>query len=218
MANQLKPASTFVAARVPIVDENKMATWNFLKILQDWDTKLRNGLNSIGQITQSIPAATVVEGRTEGIGTTLKNLDVNGVLLGPGADFARPYVNKDTDHIADGMGSPLAGGKVAFAALVASSPIAGQTIRFNGADWLPVAIAQSSPAAVSFWLTGYDAASGTFTRSRPGFPDISGQIAMGQLPPDGITTVVATAKLTGLGANGSMTFTNGILTAVVPAT
>ena len=36
--------------------------------------------------------------------------------------------------------------------------------------------------------------------------------------PAGITAVIVTAKLTGGGANGSMTFTNGILTAQTPAT
>jgi len=34
----------------------------------------------------------------------------------------------------------------------------------------------------------------------------------------GLTVVITTAKLTGLGANGSMTFTNGVLTAQTQAT
>lgn len=34
----------------------------------------------------------------------------------------------------------------------------------------------------------------------------------------GVTAVIVTAKLTLAGANGSMTFTNGILTAQTPAT
>ena len=37
-------------------------------------------------------------------------------------------------------------------------------------------------------------------------------------PPSGITGTITTAKLTGGGANGSMTFTNGVLTAQTPAT
>ena len=36
--------------------------------------------------------------------------------------------------------------------------------------------------------------------------------------PTGLTATITTAKLTALGTNGSMTFTNGILTAQVPAT
>ncbi len=37
-------------------------------------------------------------------------------------------------------------------------------------------------------------------------------------PPAGLTVTITTAKLTGGGANGSMTFTNGVLTAQTPAT
>lgn len=208
MANQLKPASTFVAARVPIVDENRMATWNFLKILQDWDTKLANGLNSIGQITQDIPAATKIVGRVA-IGTILQFLDDGGQVLAGGIDFARAYINKDTDHIADGIGSPLAGGRAAEVALVTSPPV---------------------PEA-SKWVRGL--AGGVFIKSQPAFADISGaataaqvpalsalngQITDAQLPPDGITVTVVTAKLNVAGTNGSMTYTNGILTAQTPAT
>ena len=141
MTTTLKPASSLVITRVPLVDSNGMATWNALKIFQDWDTKLQNGLNQLGQITQSIPAATQVVGRTEGIGTTLQNIDATGKILAAGIDFARAYANKDTDHIADGTGSPLAGGKAAEIALVSSAPV-------------PLA---------SHWLTGI--ASGTFQQS-----------------------------------------------------
>lgn len=38
------------------------------------------------------------------------------------------------------------------------------------------------------------------------------------ISPGGITVVINTAKLTGAGVNGTMTFTNGILTAQVQAT
>lgn len=37
-------------------------------------------------------------------------------------------------------------------------------------------------------------------------------------PPSGVTATITTAKLTGGGANGSMTFTNGVLTAQTAAT
>jgi hypothetical protein len=45
------------------------------------------------------------------------------------------------------------------------------------------------------------------------------QIAnLAPITPAGLTVVIVTAKLTGGGANGSMTFTNGVLTAQTPAT
>lgn len=208
MANQIKPASTFIPSRSPIVDSSGMATWSFIKILQDWDTKLRNGLNSIGQITQDIPAATKIVGRVA-IGTILQFIDNGGQVLAGGIDFARAYINKDTDHIADGTGSPLAGGKAAEIALVASPPV---------------------PEA-SKWVKGF--VGGVFTKTQPDFSDLSGtatpaqvpalsslsgQIALSQLPPSGISVTITTAKLTTLGTDGSMTFTNGVLTAQVPAT
>ena len=45
-----------------------------------------------------------------------------------------------------------------------------------------------------------------------------GSVAATIVPVGGITTTITTAKLTTLGSNGSMTFTNGILTASTQAT
>ena len=45
---------------------------------------------------------------------------------------------------------------------------------------------------------------------------LTGTISTAGTP--GISTTITTAKLTGAGTNGSMTFTNGILTAQTPAT
>lgn len=56
------------------------------------------------------PQAPVV-GRNEGIGTTVQNISSAGVAQAPMVDFSVPYANKDTDHISDGTGTPLAGGK-----------------------------------------------------------------------------------------------------------
>ncbi len=59
--------------------------------------------------------------------------------------------------------------------------------------------------------------SGSITWSfDPNTNEISAGAGVG--PPAGITGTITTAKLTGGGANGSMTFTNGVLTAHVNAT
>ncbi len=52
------------------------------------------------------------------------------------------------------------------------------------------------------------------------FDPATNQISVGVTgsPPAGITGTITTAKLTGGGSNGSMTFTNGVLTASTPAT
>lgn len=52
----------------------------------------------------------------------------------------------------------------------------------------------------------------------PALSALSGNITTSQLPPSGLSVVIVTAKLTGGGANGSMTFTNGLLTGQVAAT
>jgi len=69
----------------------------------------------------------------------------------------------------------------------------------------------------SKWVTSIDS-SGNPVLAQPSFTDISGQITTAQLPSSGLSTTITTAKLTGGGANGSMTFTNGILTASTPST
>lgn len=43
-------------------------------------------------------------------------------------------------------------------------------------------------------------------------------LAINGIPPQTFSGTIATAKLTGGGANGSITFTNGVVTAQVPAT
>jgi hypothetical protein len=52
----------------------------------------------------------------------------------------------------------------------------------------------------------------------PNLSALNGQITEAQLPASGQNVTIITAKLTTGGANGSMTFTNGILTAQVQAT
>lgn len=54
--------------------------------------------------------------------------------------------------------------------------------------------------------------------SQPSFADFSGNLTTSQLPLAGLSVTITTAKLTVGGANGSQTFTNGILTAQVQAT
>lgn len=63
-----------------------------------------------------------------------------------------------------------------------------------------------------------DLAGSASTAQVPALSAISGQITTAQLPASGLTVVIVTAQLTGPGSQGSMTFTNGILTAQTPAT
>src|SRR6185312_15232068 len=114
---------------------------------------------------------------------------------------------------------------------------------FDGTDWKTWAFfapPQTLTKVTHEWMDSYDAATGLFTKSQPAYSDISGtpQIPntiasvpgeyvtgydattgnFSQSTPAGISATITTAALTGTGTQGSMTFTNGILTAQTPAT
>lgn len=69
--------------------------------------------------------------------------------------------------------------------------------------------------STGFWRFG-DGATGAYPVDSAGDIRAVGVYRAGALA--GISTTIATAKLTALGVNGSMTFTGGILTASTPAT
>jgi len=82
--------------------------FSWLKWLQNLQIKTADALTLIGQIA----ASAVIQGRTEGIGTTVGNLTSTGEL-------------NTTDSIAaDGTGSPLAGGVRAFIGMESSGRLA----------------------------------------------------------------------------------------------
>jgi hypothetical protein len=92
---------------------------------------------------------------------------------------------------------------------------------FTGVNWQTGAFTtppQNTPAITHEFITAFNAATGIFSQAQPDFTDISGQITTSQLPVSGVSVTITTAALTGLGTQGSMTFTNGILTAQTPAT
>lgn len=76
---------------------------------------------------------------------------------------------------------------------------------FDGANYWSCVIPSgpiSVTATAGVYITGYNAATATFSVSTPA----------------GISATITTAKLTTLGTNGSMSFSNGVLTAQTPAT
>lgn len=118
--------STFAAIRSRFVDEKGMLTYTALKKLIEYEQKLQNTLTLLGQIA----SGTIIQGRTEGIGTTVVKLTAAGLL-------------EDTDAIlADGTGSPLTGGKRGFVALDPNNRLAN-SFRMNMAN------VSSAPTAAS---------------------------------------------------------------------
>jgi len=111
---------------------------------------------------------------------------------------------------------------------------------------LPVSPEDLAVIAHQF-VTGYNNVTGAFSTAQPAFSDLSGQINPStQMPasgvtagsytlasltvdaeglvtaasngPTGLSVTITTAQLTPTGTQGSQTFTNGVLTAQVPAT
>jgi hypothetical protein len=92
---------------------------------------------------------------------------------------------------------------------------------YDGTNWwaeTPSVEPLNTPAVAHQWLNSYDAATGAFTQTQPAFSDISGTLSAAQLPATGISVTITTAALTTGGTQGSMTFTDGILTAQTQAT
>lgn len=157
-----------------LIDKNGKATYPMIKWMQGIGLAVNASFNPDGTFSGNLSASVTIDGRHT-LASIVQYIDAGGVVTGPGIDFARAYQNKDTDHINDGTGSPLAGGKEAFRALIASGPVDGSTIRYNGTEWEVVPIAISESAGASQFLKSYDATTGTFTAGTlppPGVPNL----------------------------------------------
>lgn len=191
-----------------LINNDGTATFPFIKWMQGIGGATNSNFDPNNQFTGNIGAQAKINGRST-LASIVQFIGSDGVVTGPGIDFAKPYANKNTDHISDGTGSPLEGGKAAEIALVVNAPAPEPHKWLTG---LVAGIFEKAQAAFSDL-------SGTATAAQvPALSGLSGQITTGQLPSAGITVTITTAKLTTLGSNGSMTFTSGILTAQTQAT
>jgi hypothetical protein len=172
-------SNTFVLARAAAVNPDGTLTWAGLQTFLVWNTQLQNGLSTEGNLISSLAQQVAIIGKQGTIGTITQNIDANGVITADGIDFSRIYKNQNIDYIADGTGSPLAGGKIAFLAL--SNPLTGNVLEWDGASWQWVARAQTQAPTSHEWLASYDQATGNFTQSQPAFSDISGTAAKSQI-------------------------------------
>jgi len=112
---------TFGSTRAPLVDKGGNPTLPFLKKLQEWDQKLTTLTSAVDRLGQ-LNANLVIQGRTEGIGTTVTNITATGAL-----NSLANVVNTSTDLLTDGTGSPLSGGKRGQIALDANNRLASST-------------------------------------------------------------------------------------------
>lgn len=192
----------------PVVDaKTGQLTFAGIKWFQNIAQAVNNGLTLLGNFIGQLTQETQIEGRSGTLGTITQNLDDSGVVTAQGIDFTRPYLNKTTDNIADGTGNPLAGGKSAYTALVASGPIAGRSLIYNGSQWLPEQVNYSNvsgtpilpgnaPGSAHQWLQSYNAGTGSFALSQPDFSDLTGTATAGQVPAlNALNGAITTAQL-----------------------
>jgi hypothetical protein len=181
------PVVSSITPQIPLIDKSTgMVSFTWIKWFQAVQQIVNNSFDQQGNFDGNLGADATVGNRTAPILLILQNIDDTGIVTAQGIDFARSYVNKDTDHINDGDGSPLAGGKVAFGAFVSSAPDEGQILVFDGTDWLPHAKATTISKEPHKWLDSFNDASGAFTQSQPALTDISG------VPPFPVTSTPAT--------------------------
>lgn len=115
----------------PVVGKDGRLDFTWLKWfqgLQGAQTIVNNSFAPSGAVVAPLSTTSSIEGRGGTLGSILANLGDTGLF-------------DSTDNIGDGTGSPLAGGEAAYAALIASAPATGDVLKFNGALWLPAALA-----------------------------------------------------------------------------
>jgi hypothetical protein len=187
-----------VVTQAPLVDSNGKATYTTVQLFKNWNDLLSTGLQMIKGVAQfigNIGADAKIVGRSEGIGTTVSNILSDGRFN----SLKNVALDRTLDNISDTASyqrttpNQVVGATQAYSALVASAPVTGRTLLFNGTAWMPGQIAYSqvtgtpllpadAPNSPSQWLKSYSSASATFTESQPGFSDIAGTLGLGQLP------------------------------------
>lgn len=198
------PASSFTALTTPIIDtKTGLMSWTWTQWFVDAQNRLQNGLDQLGQLKGNIAATTQIIGRSEGIGTTVQHLSSTGVIDSSGMTPATPAsqgaVVLPQGASGNTLGSAAMQDRNAFDAVGAAA-----TAQANAEGYTDTSSAATLTSAENF--------------ARNASNIDTGNLPLAQLPAAGITVTIATAKLTTLGANGSMTFQNGLLVAQVAAT
>jgi hypothetical protein len=196
--------NSFPALRVPIIDlKTGMMDWTWIQWFVDAQNRLQNGLNQLGQLKGNIAASTQIIGRSEGIGTTVQHLSDTGVIDSSGMTSATPTaqgaVILPEGASGNTLGSAAMQDRNAFDAVGAAA-----TAQANAEGYTDTSSAATLTSAENFAKNASNIT--------------EGNLPIAQLPAAGITVTITTAKLTTLGANGSMTFQNGLLVAQVAAT
>jgi hypothetical protein len=176
-------------------------TRQWQQVFLSWQQQLGTGFDQKGNLIGNINPTVGIVGRLGTIGGILFNIDKNGVVQAAGMAAAT-----STSQGAILLPSNATTNQLGTAAIQPASS-------FDSVG----SAAAAQTAAESFAQTAAD----TAQSNAEAFSSDAGNITTGTLDParlSGISVTVTTAKLTGGGANGSLTFTNGLLTSEIPAT
>jgi hypothetical protein len=206
---------------------------------------INGALNILGQFNGVIGPAATIAGHPGTVAQITQHLNSIGNLLSLTnvvADVDLDHVASTATFVKT-TPNQVSGAAAAYTALIASGPTLNKALVYDGSAFVPsdlpvtsvsgLVIPANTPGSFSKWLKSYSNTTGLFTETQPDFGDLTGSataaqvpalsaltgaITSGQLPASGLSVTIVTAQLTTLGAQGSMTFTNGILTAQTPAT
>lgn len=193
--------SSFTALQTPFLDAQGKVSWTWLKLLQQWQTQLGNGFDQNGNLISNISTSVQISGRDGTIGAILQNITSQGIFLAKGLPAATS-TTQGAVILPAGAGSNKLG-SAAMAETTSFDPVGSAAhAQAAASDHADIASTAAQNNAQAFASNASNITSGTLDNARLA----------------GFSGVVTTAKLTTLGANGSMSFTNGLLISVVAAT
>lgn len=168
-------------------------------VWQRWFTnviqRIQNGLDIIGRFTGQLAADATIEGHAGTVGTTFQHLTASGQFV----------ASQLTGTVAP-TALPLASGAIQGAVIAPGSTLGSASLADTSA-FDPAGAAATAQASAESYANAQD----TITlNAAKAYTD-------GKFLP-GLSVTITTAALTGTGTQGSMTFTNGLLTAQTPAT
>lgn len=193
--------TSFTALQTPFLDANGRVSWTWLKLLQQWQTQLNTGFDQNGNLISNLSSTTGIVGRTGTVSGILANIGDNGVVKPAGLPAA----------------TASARGAVILPAGAPSNTLGSAALQ-DTTSFDPSGSAASAQTAAQTFAS---AAANSAQANAEAFASNASNITSGTLDSNrllGFTGSVPLAKLTALGSNGSMDFTNGLLQSVVSPT
>ena len=199
MSQPLKGGPNII--RLPIADPKGNITPIWQQCFSDMLQRIQKGLNIIGQFTGEIANTATVQGKAGTLSGAIANLTPTGQLNAVHLTGIVPAAQLPA-------AIPAAQGAVQLPA-GAPSNVLGSAALQNSTAFDPAGAAATAQAAAEAASDPVGSAATDLTNAKA---YANGLFAAG------LSVTITTAQLTTLGTQGSMTFTNGLLTAQTPAT